>query len=132
MTLAPATNAASGGAVVGFDGDYYVPGDHVTGETSVGFGFGRSADLEHGPFSAWLFRSATDFRRHAAVLLGPIAFEPRGDDLAIARISFTVPDVRPGLYEIATCNHDCSVRWIGDLVGGWFTVVTTREEIPLR
>jgi hypothetical protein len=132
--LALATSAAGGGAVFDFDSDYYVPGDTVTGSTAVGFEGGTFADFEKGgPFFGLLFRSGRDFRRESATLLGPIAFDPRGDgNVAIARISFTVPDVRPGLYEIATCNEDCSIRWIGDLVGGWFTVVATREEIPFR
>lgn len=132
MVVAPATGAAGGGAVFDFDSEYYVPGDQVIGETSVGLGHGDSAELDEGPFFAWLYRSGTDFDRGTAVLLGPIAFERSGHDVAVAQISFTVPDVRPGGYEIATCNDDCSVRWIGDLVGGWFTVVGTREEIPLR
>ncbi len=132
LVLAPATGAAGGGAVFDFDSEYYVPGDQVIAETSVGFGHGDRADLDEGPFFAWLYRSGTDFDRGTAVLLGPIDFERRGHDVAVARISFSVPDVRPGGYEIATCNEDCSGRWIGDLVGGWFIVVATREEIPLR
>src|SRR5688572_13153857 len=82
-------------------------------------------------FLAWLVPPKADIDR-PSVLLGPIEFEKTGRNLAIARISFTVPDVRPGLYEILPCNEDCSEHWIGDLVGGWFTVLATREEIPLR
>jgi hypothetical protein len=136
--VAPATSAAGGGAVFDFDSEYFVPGDYVDGKAVVSLsaaGEGITGDLEEGPFYAYLVRGGRAHQPGSpqrGIPLGQIAFGPVSDHQVEATISFLVPDVRPGPYIVETCNADCSVQWIGDLVGGWFTVVATREEIPFR
>jgi hypothetical protein len=137
--LAPATSAAGGGAVFEFDSDYFVPGDYVEGKAVIGLSTadeGVTGGLEDGPFSAYLIRSQVAQNQshdpEDGINLAQIHFAPMSHGQVEATINFVVPDVKPGLYVIETCNAGCSVQWIGDLVGGWFTVVATREEIPLR
>jgi hypothetical protein len=50
---------------------------------------------------------------------------------ALARITFTVPDVSPGGYTVAICDRPCRHAYLGDLGGGWIDVVSTPEEARL-
>jgi hypothetical protein len=137
VVVAPATGAAGGGAVFEFGSEYFVPGDQVKGTVVINLnvaGDGITNNLGAGPFYAYLVRS-----RHwdpstpgQGIRLGQIEFGPVRHQQVEATIAFALPEVKPGSYSIYTSDQGGSVIWIGDLVGGWFNVVATREEIPLR
>ncbi|HJP66143.1 MAG TPA: hypothetical protein VKA30_07560 [Actinomycetota bacterium] len=121
--------ASAGGTVFEFDSHYYVPGDHVVGSALV-----QISAQDEGRWYAYLVRSGKSNPRppEQGIPLGQIDLKSIDVGHVHATISFVVPDVKPGSYLIETCNGDCSVEWFGDLVGGWFTVVATHEEIPFR
>jgi hypothetical protein len=112
-----------------FDRDYYVPGDHAVGET----GFWTSEKDRHLLDRTW----------HAYLIPGHGWIEPpRIPDAAVpigtvtlsglARVSFIVPDVEPGGYTVGICDRPCRHSYVGDLGGGWISVVESRQEARLR
>jgi hypothetical protein len=121
--------AAGGGAVFEFDRDYYVPGDRAVGETD--FWVPRTdRHLLERAFYAYLIPRSGRIDPPSipsdAVPLGPVALG------GLARISFMVPEVRPGPYNVGICDRPCRHAYVGDLMGGWITVVGSREEARLR
>jgi hypothetical protein len=47
-------------------------------------------------------------------------------------VDFRVPAVAPGAFTVALCNRPCRHTIVGDLTGGWITVVGSPAEARLR
>lgn len=127
---------ANGGAFFDFDRTYYVPGDVVTAQTTFSTQVEKSGRIEDGPYYAFLLSSERWI--HApripddAVPIGQITTSsPRGG-AATARITFTVPQIEPGPYTLAFCNVPCTHATLGDLVGGSFSIASTKDEALRR
>jgi hypothetical protein len=120
--------AAGGGAVFDFDPTYFVPGDRAVGET-VFWISGKDRHLLNRTFYAYLIPGQEWIEPpripDGAVPLGPVTLG------GLARISFTVPNVAPGGYNVGICDRPCRHALVGDLVGGWITVVGSQEEARL-
>jgi hypothetical protein len=125
----PAGAAAGGGAVFNFNRDYYVPGDMAVGQTV----FSTSKEHRHlldRTFYAYLIPESRwiDPPRipKGSVPIGTVSLD------GLAQVSFRIPDVAPGDYTVGMCDRPCRHAYVGDLVGGWITVVGSREEARLR
>jgi hypothetical protein len=125
----PAGAAAGGGAVFNFNRDYYVPGDLAVGQTV----FSTSKEHRHlldRTFYAYLIPESRwiDPPRipKGSVPIGTVSLD------GLAQVSFRIPDVAPGHYTVGMCDRPCRHAYVGDLVGGWITVVGSREEARLR
>jgi len=119
--------AAGGGATFDFE-DYYVAGDRAVGET-VFWISGKDRHLLNRPFYAYLIPGQQWIDPPTipagAVPLGEVTLG------GLARVSFTVPDVAPGGYSVGICDRPCRHSLVGDLMGGWITVVGSEEEARL-
>jgi hypothetical protein len=119
--------AAGGGATFDFE-DYYVAGDRAVGET-VFWISGKDRHLLNRTFYAYLIprRQWIDPPRipAGAVPVGQVTLG------GLARVSFTVPDVAPGGYSVGICDRPCRHSLVGDLMGGWITIVGSEEEARL-
>jgi hypothetical protein len=120
--------AAGGGSTFDFE-DYYVAGERAVGETAFWIS-GKDRHLLNRTFYAYLIpgQQGIDPPRipAGAVPLGQVTLG------GLARVSFTVPDVAPGGYSVEICDRPCRHSFVGDLIGGWFTVVGSEEEARLR
>lgn len=128
-TIAVPTTARAGGmASFEFDQAYYVAGDRAVGQT-VFWISKKDRELLDRTFYAYLIpgRRWIDPPRipEGAVPLGPITLG------GLARVSFTVPEVAPGGYTVGICDRPCRHSYVGDLGGGWITVVGSPEEARL-
>lgn len=128
--------AGGGGALLEFDRTYYVPAEVVTAETTFSNGVANSGRIEDGPYYAYLLPS--DGWIHppeipdVAVPLGPITITDLSGGLSTARITFVVPKVDPGPYVLALCNQPCTQATVGDLMGGWISIVPSKDEAIRR
>ena len=116
----------------------YQRGDTVVmrGEVSPG-DFGS---VDEGPFFAHLrvdpkAAAAANSRTYpniheSDIYLGELQLRER-DPLIEVSITFTLPDVPDGEYEIVYCNDPCTTGF-GDFIGGWVTVKTPRPPAPPR
>lgn len=121
--------ALAGGSWWPFDG-YHQPGDVVESTTSVAWSHNSDLGIPaDGPYLIYLARS--DVAPESAlpeqsllvgiveIHLGPFTAEDGqsyGPHHAVAR--FEIPDVAPGIYQIAHCNDPCT-KTLGDIMGGW-------------
>jgi hypothetical protein len=132
----PLPAASGGGATFDFGSDYLVIGEAVTGRTEVWLGSGRTAGLEDGPFHAYLVPSRTQFPERGlpkgALWLAPVSFEPKPGPYTTATVTFEVPPVEPGAYSLMVCNVPCTLRSVGDLVGGWFSIAPSPIEARIQ
>jgi hypothetical protein len=133
----PGPPALAGGAVFEFDHRYYVAGQVAIGHTTLSLHGTGSGRLRDGPYRAYLVPNNGWIHPPripaAAVPLGPVRMhrlEPGW--LVRARVAFPVPHVGPGGYNVALCNTPCRDTIVGDLVGGWITVVASPEEARIR
>lgn len=133
LVCVPAPSARAGGAVFDLDAHYFVPGESVTGHTSVWLrsqGNGTAAD---GPYSAYLAPHGGTGRwpprlTDRVIRLGPVELTARpGAAFGEATVRFTVPDVPPAAYELFVCNPGCE-KTLGDTVPTYLEVVATRLE----
>lgn len=128
--------AGGGGAVFEFDSTYYVPGEIVTAETTFSNRVANSGRVEDGPYYAYLLPSDQWIHPpeipEASVPLGPITITDLGRSLSTARITFIVPKRDPGPYTLALCNQPCRQATVGDLMGGWISIVPTKDEAIRR
>lgn len=139
LTLIPEL-AGAGGSVFQFDQQYYVPGDVASGRTTVYFADAKAASdgIREGPFYAYLVPPGRDIgslRIPAdAILIGTVSFiaNKHARNLRSARVRFVVPHLKPGSYGVSMCNRPCRTTFVGDLIGGWISIVATREEARLR
>jgi hypothetical protein len=124
----PGTGQAGGMAWFKFDQPYYLAGDRAVGQT-VFWIPRKDVKLLDRTFYAYLIpkrRWIEPPRIPAgAIPLGPISLG------GLARVSFTVPEVAPGGYTVGICDRPCRHSYVGDLGGGWITVVSSREEARL-
>jgi hypothetical protein len=125
----PSGTAAGGGAVFDFDRDYYVPGDRAEGQTVFSVS-GKDRRLLRRTFYAYLIPGPRWIEPPdvppGAVPIGTVSLT------GLARVSFVVPNVAPGPYTVGMCDRPCRHAYVGDLMGGWITVVGSREEARLR
>jgi anti-sigma-K factor RskA len=112
------------GAPGGIWGGWAGPGAVVTMRGT--FGSGTQAPPSRGPWVA-------DLRPEEGgptVRLGPVDLDLDASSW-VATATFTVPDVRPGVYWVDVCDAaTCSIG-VGDLIGGTFVVATTALEARL-
>lgn len=128
--------ASGGGSALDFDREYYVPGDVAIGRTLFTARIKGNPGIEDGPWYAYLVptRQWIDPPRipASAIPLGPLTIVDRVDDVnALARIRFVMPDVEPGAYAVNVCNDPCRDAYVGDLIGGWFSVADSHEDAQL-
>jgi hypothetical protein len=121
-----------------FDQRYYIAGDLATGHVTYslhGTGSGRWRDR---PYYAYLVPGGGWIRPpHIpidAILVGQVRMHRLTSSawLTRASLTFPVPAVAPGAYDVALCNRPCRDTIVGDLAGGWITVVGSRAEARLR
>jgi hypothetical protein len=133
MVLVPAPAALGGGSTFDF-GRYHVPGERVVGVTEFWIR-AKDRQLLERAFYAYLIPSRSWIEPPdipaEAVFLGPVTIAA-SEGGGVARMSFIVPDVAPGGYNVALCDLPCRHAFLGDLVGGWITVVGSQEEVRLR
>lgn len=128
-----ASPAAAGGSPFHFERDYYVPGEIARGTATFSLN-GSGASLDAAPFYAYLLPSdqwvEPPVVPSAAIPLGRVTILDGGGpaEARIARIVFAVPRVNRGSYNVALCNSPCTDTFVGDLVGGWISVVGSAEE----
>lgn len=125
----PSGVAAGGMSSFDFDRKYFVAGEQAVGQT--GFWISRKdSRLLDRTFYAYLFPDSEWIEPPTipsnAFPLGAVTL---GE---VARISFTVPDVAPGDYTVGICDRPCRHGYVGDLGGGWISVVGSAEEARLR
>lgn len=139
--LLSSTSASSGGVTsFEFEARYFVAGDIAETHTTVYFHDAETAadTLRKGPYYAYLLpaNQTLDPPRipSHAPRLGRVSFIPisHANNRRTARLRFVVPDVKPGSYSISLCNRPCRTTEVGDLIGGWIAVVSTREDARLR
>jgi hypothetical protein len=123
---------ANGGAFFDFDRTYYVPGEVVSAETTFSTQVKKSGRIDDGPYHAYLLSSDRWIQPPRipddAVPIGRITTTSPRSGAATARITFTVPQIQPGPYTLTICNLPCTRATLGDLVGGSFSVASTKEE----
>jgi hypothetical protein len=137
LVMTPVSAASGGGATFDFGSDYVVIGDQVTGRTSIWLGAKRSGEIEDGPFHAYLVPSSNDRWPEEGLpddarWLAPISFDPLPGPSATATVTFEVPAVPPGAYSVTVCNDPCTVRSVGDLIGGWVTIAATPSQARIQ
>jgi hypothetical protein len=133
----PGRPALAGGAVFEFDHRYYVAGQVAIGHTTLSLHGTGSGRLRDGPYRAYLVPNNGWIHPPrvppAAVPLGPVRMHRLGPGwLVRASVTFPVPHVAPGGYDVALCNTPCRDTIVGDLVGGWITVAASPEEARIR
>lgn len=123
---------ANGGAFFDFDRAYYVPGEVVSAETTFSTQVKKSGRIDDGPYHAYLLSSDRWIQPPRipddAVPIGRITTTSPRSGAATARLTFTVPPIQPGPYTLTICNLPCTRATLGDLVGGSFSVASTKEE----
>jgi hypothetical protein len=126
--VVPKGAAAGGMSWFDFDEDYYMAGDTAVGQT----GFWISREDRHlldRTFYAYLIPESRWIEPpnipSDAIPVGPVSLG------GLARITFAVPDVVPGGYTVGICDQPCRHSYVGDLGGGWITVVGSAEEARL-
>jgi len=138
LLAAMAPPASAGGSWLYPAEDEYSPGDQAVLQGD--FGHGQLGWLEDGPFFAFLRvdpdaveASAPDawpYIHASDVPLGEIMFESGGINL-IATVSFIVPELPPGSYEVTYCNDPCT-NGIGDLIGGAISVGQSTDQTTIE
>jgi hypothetical protein len=123
---------ANGGAFFDFDRTYYVPGEVVSAETTFSTQVKKSGRIDDGPYHAYLLSSDRWIQPPRipddAVPIGRITTTSPRSGAATAQITFTVPQIQTGPYTLTICNLPCTRATLGDLVGGSFSVASTKEE----
>ena len=117
----------------------YQPGDTVVMRGDAGPG--SLGELESGPFYAYLrvdplTAAAANFHtfpniHESDIYLGELQLKGREGWFYDISITFTLPDVPDGEYEIVYCNDPCTSGF-GDFLGGWIMVKTPRLPAPPR
>jgi hypothetical protein len=136
-TVLPAPPALAGGAVFEFGRRYFAPDQVVVGHTTLSLHGTGSGKLRDGPYFAYLIPLGVSFGPShipdVAVPLGAVRMHRLDPSwLVRATIRFRVPDVARGVHEVAICNSPCRDTVVGDLVGGWFSIVGSPSEARLR
>ena len=133
----PAPAALAGGATFEFGRRYFAPDQIAVGHTNLSLHGSGSGKLRDGPYYAYLVPIGVPLRPghipDVAVPLGVVRMHRLDPSwLVRATIRFRVPDVARGGHEVAICNSPCRDTVVGDLVGGWISVVGSPTEARLR
>jgi chaperonin cofactor prefoldin len=136
LAVAPAGIASAGGSFLVPPEKTHLVGDRVRAGTPFGGG-SYEGKVSDGPFTVYLVPDGRRVPRNGgsvpawAVPLGELQIM-RTPGL-VASISFTVPDVPAGSYNLDYCNVPCTIDGVGDLTGaGWpFAVGATLVEARL-
>jgi hypothetical protein len=135
VLAAPTASAGGGWSSFEFDDEYVEVGDTVTGRTAFQERVRGTGSIEDGPWHAYLLREGTWINPSRipdeAIPLGPIDIRGGGRLGAVATITFTVPDVALGGYNIGLCDVPCTESMVGDLGGGWLWITRTEEGATL-
>jgi hypothetical protein len=127
-------SAAAGGGVFDFERDYVLVGEWVAAEADFWLP-ARDRAIIDNDFYAYLVPGGRFIEPPkvpaGAVLLGPVVVVP-AENGGLASVGFRVPDVRPGGYTVSFCDRPCRHAFVGDLMGGWLSVVGSRTEARLR
>jgi hypothetical protein len=134
VVLGAAGPVGAGGSNWDFDRDRYQPGDQAFAWASVAWE--HNSDLgtpDDGPYGAWLLRDGPTHDLNTipdeAVRVADVEIS-EGPYLADdglrygphhATVSFTVPDLAPGDYQLIHCNIPCTT-WLGDITFGFFRI----------
>jgi hypothetical protein len=133
LITAMAPTAGAGGAAFEFERDYYQPGDRVVGRVTFGRGSGEPIRADSGPFVAYLMKGNRYIDPpkvpDGAVPVGPMTVTHLDFGTWLARVEFTLPDVPPGMHSLGYCNDPCTSSSLGDLMGGWFRVVPSGQDL---
>jgi hypothetical protein len=125
--------AQAGGAVFEFEREYYQPGDRVVGRVTFGRGSGEPIRADSGPFIAYLMKGNTYIDApqvpDGAIPVGPMTITHIDSGTWLARMEFTLPEVPPGGYSIGYCNDPCTSSSLGELMGGWFDVLASGQDV---
>lgn len=136
MAVSPAAVSANGGSFFRFDRKYFAPGEVVTAQTTFSTEVEKSGGIEDGPYFAYLLSSDRWIQPPTvpddAIAVGHVDIPDLGGSVPVARIAFTVPQIRPGAYTLTLCNVPCTHATVGDLVGGSLSIVTTKEQAIRR
>lgn len=125
VLVGPAAPAPAGGSWLETVRDHHSPGDRAT---FVGYtGGGQLGWVEDGPFLAHLELPSGD------IPVGELVLQATGAEdwtsLRVA-ITFTVPDLAPGMYSLEYGNAEG--EGLGDIIGGtlWVDAVPTHFDPP--
>lgn len=131
MALSPDAVSANGGSFFRFDRNYFAPGEVVTAQTTFSTEVERSGGIEDGPYFAYLLSSDRWIQPPTipddAIAVGNVDIANLGGSVPVARVTFTVPEIRPGAYTLTLCNVPCTHATVGDLVGGSLSIVPTKD-----
>lgn len=135
MALSPDAVSANGGSFFRFDRKYFAPGEVVTAQTTFSTEVEKSGAIEDGPYFAYLLSSDRWIQPPTipddAIAVGHVDIADLGGSVPVARVTFTVPEIRPGAYTLTLCNVPCTHATVGDLVGGSLSIVPTKD-VALR
>ena len=93
---------------------------------------GSARLVEDGPFFAYLTaKEEWSVPGTGPVRLGELRIDRSGVDTVRVRLEFAVPEVHPGRYTVVYCNDPCT-KGLGDLMGGWFTVLPVLSSTGLN
>ena len=129
--------AVAGGSTFSFTWRYVAPGQEIHGRANFSAqASSETGSVTGGPYRIYLLRGDSFIEPpvipERAILLGTITLRPGEGNLWRATTTFTVPDVKPGLYAVSLCDDPCRHQYVGDLMGSWVHVVATPEEARLR
>lgn len=140
LLLAVASPASGGGGTWLLNGDpsafaAFSPGQQIEATATLWLESvrenGSNGDFhggpQHGPFFGWLVRSRPGSYPvplpEDALYVGDVVFlETDHQKVMDVSLSFRMPDLEPGNYEIVACNDGCE-RQIADIMATGFTVM---------
>jgi len=129
----PGSAGANGGAYIGLDRTHYQAGETAVGRVTAFVPREEQGLLERGPFYALLLPEGAALREgrplpDGTILLGAFSIEQAEPKWFEARVSFVVPDLPGGFYDLAFCNDPCSVSGLGEPMTGLISIVETSRE----
>jgi hypothetical protein len=134
VMILPAAPANAGGSLMEPGRRGYGVGETATFRGSFSMSGSLEGRLSDGPYIAYLAPVGIyDVDHPRAIRLGEIRMVHSDAWGVVATVSFTVPSVPTGQYQLTYCNEPCTVDGIGDLMGGdAIYVAPTRQEALLR
>jgi hypothetical protein len=139
----PIQAAADGGAFIEFrggsgsgaGGTHFLPGDSANGTAYVSVPERWQDLLDRGPFYVYVVTHG--FIREGrplpegAMRVGTATIEHDSRTLFLIHLSFAVPDVPGGYYNIQICNDPCTVSGFREPLTGSMSIVQTTREAQL-
>ncbi|MPZ71410.1 MAG: hypothetical protein GEU71_18085, partial [Actinobacteria bacterium] len=125
--------AVAGGSWMDWEATAYAPGQVANGHGTFSHGCCNRGTEKDGPYFAYLVRA-----HHGEIPPLPkdaINLEPlpnvQGEPPWDVTLSFTVPDVPSGAYNVLLCNDPCT-DFLGDSMGNGFTVAPSPERAEMH